>query len=75
VIPFGNDVANGFHPQIAVPKMQWQGLKVAEPNGWALMGTTVSPAFDYPDFELGNRNDLLKQFPHLKEHILEFTRE
>ena len=75
IMLFGSDVFSGFVPQVSVPKMHWQGLKVIEQDGWALMGTTVSPAFEYTDFELGNRTDLLSDFPQLKELIVEFTRQ
>jgi predicted cupin superfamily sugar epimerase len=39
------------------------------PGGeWALLGTTVSPAF-----ELGNRDKLLKLFPQFTNEIILFT--
>ena len=31
----------------------------ARPGGkWALMGTTMSPGFDYADYEIGDREQL-----------------
>jgi len=41
---------------------------------WALMGTTMSPGFDYADYETGNRNELIGQYPDMAEAILEYTR-
>jgi len=41
----------------------------------ALMGTTVSPAFDFEDFEPGNRNELKQIYPQHKGLIELLTRE
>jgi len=46
----GPDVAGGHRPQVVVPVRAWQS---ALPLGrWALVGCTVSPAFDFAGFEL-----------------------
>ena len=75
-IRFGNKIADGDSPQVVVEGGVWQALRIAEPKlGWALIGTTVSPAFEYDDFLVGNRNELLIEFPNLKETIIKFTRE
>lgn len=52
-------------PQIMIPAGSWFA---ARPTGlFALVGCTVSPGFDFEDFEMGNRDWLLKQFPqHIK---------
>lgn len=75
-ISFGNDIANGDHPQVVVEGGVWQALRIAIPKlGWALIGTTVSPAFEFEDFLIGERKELLIEFPNLKETIMKFTRE
>jgi uncharacterized protein len=52
----GPDVAAGERPQAVVPPGAWQS---AEPLGeWALVGCTVSPAFEFSGFELA-AGDLL----------------
>jgi uncharacterized protein len=38
------------------------------------MGTTVAPGFEFEDFELGDRNQMLQQFPQLSQYILGYTR-
>lgn len=50
----GPDLANGQQPQIIVPKDHWQAAFA--PNGWALVGCTVSPGFSFEGFELAPPN-------------------
>ncbi len=72
----GGDISNGEVPQVVVPAMTWQGLRLPTGvNGWCLMGSTVTPGFDYADFELGSREKLIGQFPNLKELITLYTRD
>ena len=48
-------------PQIVVPAGVWQA---AEPESeGVLCGCTVAPGFDFADFELGNAEALLREFP------------
>lgn len=46
----GPDLTAGQHPQIIVPKHHWQAASA--PEGWALVGCTVSPGFQFEGFEL-----------------------
>ncbi|MDA8747326.1 cupin domain-containing protein [Litoreibacter sp.] len=46
----GPDFAAGQTPQIVVPKGWWQAASA--PDGWALVGCTVSPGFQSDGFEL-----------------------
>ena len=58
-----NDLAAGHEPQLVVPAGVWQGCRLIPGGNWALLGCTVAPGFDYADFELGNRIELLAQYP------------
>ena len=51
--------------QAAVPGGRWFASRMAEPkaNTYALVGCTVSPGFDFRDFEMGNRFQLTSQYP------------
>ncbi|KAK4266074.1 hypothetical protein QN277_027046 [Acacia crassicarpa] len=40
---------------------------------YSLVGCTCAPAFQFQDFELGKRSDLISQFPHLESLINAFT--
>jgi uncharacterized protein len=38
------------------------------------MGVTMSPGFDPADYEIGNRADLIKDYPKQQELITQLTR-
>lgn len=59
----GIDLANGYRPQAVVPAGSWFASECAMQNGWSLVGCTVSPGFDFADFELATRQSLSTQFP------------
>jgi predicted cupin superfamily sugar epimerase len=59
--------------QIIIPANTWFGALVNEPESYVLSGCTVSPGFDFADFEMGNRNALLKQFPQHQSLIERLT--
>lgn len=59
----GPDVENGESLQVVVPANCWFGAKVAAENSYTLSGCTVAPGFDFADFELADRQTLLKTFP------------
>lgn len=46
----GPDFSAGQSPQLIVPEGHWQAA--AAPNGWGLVGCTVSPGFRFDGFEL-----------------------
>ena len=46
----GPDLAGGARPQIVVPASHWQAAHA--PDGWTLVGCTVSPGFRFEGFEL-----------------------
>lgn len=62
--------------QAVVPAGCWFGATVAgDARSFALVGCTVAPGFIFEDFELGDRGQLLKQFPQHRELIERLTRE
>ncbi|MBI4060974.1 MAG: cupin domain-containing protein [Elusimicrobia bacterium] len=74
-IILGPDVLAGHQPQVTVPAGTWQGTRLLKGGKYALMGTTVYPAFEFADFELGKRADMIARFPKLAALIKRFTRE
>ncbi len=46
---------------------------VEESDGFVLLGCTVAPGFEFQDFELARREDLLAQFPQYAAIIHELT--
>lgn len=59
----GKDIDKGEQPQITIPAGSWFGSRVEEEGGYTLCGCTVSPGFDFADFELADRAILQKKFP------------
>jgi hypothetical protein len=50
----GSDLARGERPQLVVPAGAWQSARcrAEAPEGYSLVGCTVSPAFRFEGFEL-----------------------
>jgi uncharacterized protein len=60
--------------QAVVPAGCWFGATVDEPQSYALVGCTVAPGFDFADFELARRDELIAQYPRLRGIIERLTR-
>lgn len=69
----GHDILNGQVVQSLVQANRWQGTRLLPGGKWALLGTTMAPAFDWNDFELGIRSRLVEQFPEHKAVIEQYT--
>jgi len=70
----GRNGTAGDVVQAVVPAGCWFGAKPAEGAIFSFVGCTVAPGFDFADFELAQRSDLLEGFPDLETVILSFTR-
>jgi predicted cupin superfamily sugar epimerase len=70
----GSDLANGELPFFLVKKDTIFGSTVDHPNSYALVSCAVAPGFDFRDFELFERHELLNQFPDHFEIINRLTR-
>lgn len=67
-------VSDGANPQILVRHGNWF---CAQPLGdceFSLVGCTVSPGFDFKDFELADRVALIAEYPEHELLIARFTR-
>lgn len=70
----GTDLLYGQQVQFVVPAGVWQGSRLQPGGGWALLGTTMAPGYVQEDFTLGDRAELLAQYPWARESILHLTR-
>jgi predicted cupin superfamily sugar epimerase len=70
----GPDFPGGERFQMVVPAGCWFGATVENRSGFALVGCTVAPGFDFADFHLGKRAELLAEHPRLEELITRLTR-
>ncbi|MBZ0201511.1 MAG: cupin domain-containing protein [Ignavibacteria bacterium] len=73
-VRLGRDVEQGEVFQFAVPAGAWFGATVDDADSFTLVGCTVAPGFHFDDFELANRDRLMKRFPQHKEVIGRLTR-
>jgi uncharacterized protein len=71
----GSDLKAGMLPQVLVPAGVWQGSRLAPGGKFALIGTTMTPGFEYWDYTSGSRNELISLFPGFKEMIITLTRK
>lgn len=69
----GSDIGAGQVPQLVVPGGIWQGTKLLGADGFALLGCTVAPGFDYADYRSAARAELTAQWPAFAERIAELT--
>jgi len=75
ILILGTDIMNGMKPQVVIPKGVWQGARLFKDGKFALLGTTVSPGFDFSDYEFGHRDELVKSYPKFRELIIALTRQ
>jgi predicted cupin superfamily sugar epimerase len=73
-ILLGDDPDGGESFQCVIPAGVWFGAKVNLPDSFSLVGCTVAPGFHFDDFELGEREELMKLFPQHKGIIARLTR-
>jgi uncharacterized protein len=71
----GQNILAGQRLQFAVPAGVWQGSRVAPGGRYSLIGTTMAPGYTPGDYEQGNREALLRQYPAEAEIIRRLTRK
>jgi len=73
ILKLGDDLTNGYSFQQLVPAGCWFASKPVDENGFSFVGCTVAPGFDFADFEMGEREELLKEYQECKDWINELT--
>jgi hypothetical protein len=74
VVRIGLKLEQGERPQVIVPHGVWQGSRLAPGGLWALLGCTVSPGFEFEDYEAGDREQLIAKWPKHAELLRGLTR-
>ena len=74
-VRLGKNFEKGEVFQAVITRECWFAAKVIEKNSFSLVGCTVAPGFDFTDFEIAKRAVLLKEYPDLKDVILEMTKK
>lgn len=74
---WGGDVLKGEEPQIMVPRGTWMGARpIGDPKvAYSFGANTLSPGFEYADYEPGYRDELVKLYPKFAQAITELTRD
>lgn len=73
-VNLGQDLGSGQAVQLVVPRGVWQGASLQQGGRFALLGTTVSPGFEYQDFIQGQRESITSDYSTYTRRIAELTR-
>jgi len=73
-IRLGRDVKSGEVPQAVIRAGCIFGLRVDDSRSYTLVGCTVAPGFDFADFEIPTRQELLDSYPRHRVIIEQLTR-
>ena len=73
-ILLGRNIEKGESLQTVIKHNSWFGAELLDKTSFALIGCTVSPGFDYNDFELGKRTMLLNEYPNYEYIITKLAR-
>ena len=74
IVRIGNRLDESERPQVVVPRGVWQGSRVADGGTWALLGCTVSPGFEFADYQAATREELCTRWPEFQQQICRLTR-
>jgi uncharacterized protein len=74
-ILLGPDLEAEQVPQAVVPAGCWFASHVADWKSFAVVGCTVAPGFDFEDFEMAERAELVGKYPQHRDVIERLTRE
>ncbi len=72
-VVIGKDLGAGERPQCVVRAGVWQGSRLVKAEGWALLGCTVSPGFEFEDYEDASAEELIAKWPGEAERIRALT--
>jgi len=70
VVVLGSDISRGDTLQFTVPAGTWFAMAPRAGGEYSLIGCTVSPGFDFADFELASEGDLRGACPGEGEELL-----
>lgn len=74
VVTLGPEVLRGMQPQVVVSRGVWQGSRLLPGGEFALLGTTMSPGFEFSDYEHGQREALIELYPRFRDLIVALTK-
>ncbi|WP_109831945.1 cupin domain-containing protein [Reichenbachiella versicolor] len=73
-VHIGKFISDGEVPQFVVPAGYYFAAEIPEKDSYALCGCTVSPGFDFRDFSMPTRDNMLKLYPEHQDIIARLSR-
>jgi len=73
-ILLGRNIGKWESLQTVIKYNSWFAAELSDKTSFALIGCTVAPGFDFNDFELGKRDELIKTFPQFSELIYKLAK-
>lgn len=74
LVKLGRDIENGECLQYVVPGKTYFASEIVDKDHYALVGCTVIPGFDFEDFEMPPRKELIAKYPEHEQLITRLTR-
>lgn len=71
----GKKIAEGEVFQTVIEKNCWFAAELVDKKSFALVGCTVSPGFDFQDFEMADCEKLISKFPEYENRINPLCRQ
>jgi hypothetical protein len=69
----GRAIHEGHTMQYCVPAGTWFGETIDSQGGYSLVACIVAPGFEYADFELAHRTEMIRLYPGLADIISKLT--
>ena len=66
---------NSENPFAAIKQKSWFASEVENKNGYVLVSCAVAPGFDFSDFEMAHKENLIEHYPAHKNLIARLARE
>ncbi len=73
-VVLGHDLRGGQVVQSVAPRGAWQATRLCAGGRFALLGTTMAPGFDPRDYEPGDRERLMAEYPAACDVVRALTR-
>ncbi len=72
-ILLGDDINAKENLQAVIPGGCWFGAEMVDKTSFSFMSCVVSPGFDFNDFELATRKELISEYPQYSDIIKRLT--
>jgi predicted cupin superfamily sugar epimerase len=69
------NIADTGSLQAVIPPNTWFAAEIPSATGFALVSCAVAPGFDFAEFEMAKKNELMALYPQHKELLGRLCRE